>query len=409
MTGNSAKNQKYLGNKGLIALIALLSAFVPMTTDLYLPALPHMAESFQSTAAVVNMTLIVFFVFYAFGSLIFGPLSDRYGRKPLLLFGTIMYIVSSLLCAFAPNIYFLIGCRIFQALGSGALSAVSMAIIKDVYNGKERVSILAIVQSMMFVAPIIAPVLGALILKFTTWRGIFIVLSIIGAISLVGIILFKETLEQSTEGNVFQSIRRLGVVLRNPGFTSLTVTFSLAAIPLMAYVSSSSYIYIDQFALSEQSYSFFFAANAVASVVAPFIYVKLYRYLSNNSIINIGFIVMAVSGGLIATVGTRSPILFVLTLIPSTLACSLLRPPSTNIIFEQEQQDNGSVSSLLNCIMTLFGSSGMMLISLNWANRIMVIGIAYLVIACVSILSWNYLANKDYIRQVETANHSINT
>ncbi|UWG97898.1 multidrug effflux MFS transporter [Dehalobacter sp. DCM] len=403
MTNEKFKKQIYLGNRGLIVLIALLSAFVPMTTDLYLPALPHMADSFQSTAGVVNMTLIFFFIFYAVGSLIFGPLSDRFGRKPLLLFGIIVYIISSILCAAASSIYLLIGYRVLQALGSGALSAVSMAIIKDVYDEKERVSILAVVQSMIFMAPIIAPVVGALILKVTTWRGIFGFLSLIGLISLIGIILFKETLEEKTEGNVFQSICRLGTVLRNPGFSSLTVTFSLGAIPLMAYVSSSSYIYIDQFGLSEQLYSFFFAANAVASVIAPFLYIKLCRRHSDQTIINSAFIITALSGFLIALFGSHSPLFFVLTLIPSTLACGLLRPPSTNIIFEQHPRDNGSVSSLLNFIMTLFGSFGMILISLDWTNRIVIIGIMYFIAAFISLLSWNHLVNKGYVHSVEAA------
>lgn len=401
MTEEQFKKQKYLGNKGLIVLIALLSAFVPMTTDLYLPALPHMAESFQTSASVINMTLIAFFVFYAVGTLIFGPLSDRYGRKPILLFGAIVYIISSIACASASYVYLLIGFRILQALGSGALSSVAMAIIKDVYDEKERVSILAIVQSMTFVAPIIAPVIGALILRFTTWRGIFGVLGIIGTLSLLGIILLKETVTDPTKGNIFQSIGRLGIVLRNPGFTSLTFLFSLSAIPLMAYVSSSSYIYIDQFGLSEQAYSIFFAANALASVIGPFIYVKMAKRATNFTMINIGFIVMAVSGCLIATAGNLSPMFFVLTLVPSTLAGGILRPPSTNLIFEQQQQDSGSVSSLMNCFFTLFGSVGMMLISMDWANRILVIGIMYVIVACISLLSWNYYANKDYVRQVE--------
>ena len=129
-----ARKQKYLGEKGLIALITFLSAFVPLSTDLYLPALPGMAKYFSVSADLANLTLILFFVFFAIGTLFWGPLSDKYGRRPVLLIGLSVYSAASLACAGSWNIDYLIAFRILQALGGSGAFAVATAMIKDVYE-----------------------------------------------------------------------------------------------------------------------------------------------------------------------------------------------------------------------------------------------------------------------------------
>ena len=149
--------QKYLGATGLVLLIALLSGFVPLSTDLYLPALPGMSAYFGASADRINLTLTAFFVFYALGALGWGPLSDHYGRKPILMAGLGLYVLASAACAFTWNVEGLIVCRIFQALGGSAAGAVATAIVKDVYSGKKRESVLAIVQSMVLISPAVAP------------------------------------------------------------------------------------------------------------------------------------------------------------------------------------------------------------------------------------------------------------
>ena len=180
------KSQKYLGEKGLMALIAFLSAFVPLSTDLYFPFLSGMAGYFQTPVKLINLTLILFFVFYSAGMLFWGPLSDKYGRRPVLLTGLFIYSIASLLCSCAGDVYHLIIFRVFQAIGGGAASAVAMAIVKDVYEGRKRVTVLALVQSMTVLAPAVAPVLGAALLTFITWRGVFWVLTGAGILALAG-------------------------------------------------------------------------------------------------------------------------------------------------------------------------------------------------------------------------------
>ena len=127
---NIAK-QKYLGKTGLVLFITLMNMFIPLSTDLYLPALPSMSEVFGVPTALTNLTLVAFFFFYAVGTLFWGPMSDKYGRKRILNAGAALYAAASMLCAMAPGVYVLIGARVAQGIGAGAITAVSMALIKD--------------------------------------------------------------------------------------------------------------------------------------------------------------------------------------------------------------------------------------------------------------------------------------
>ena len=141
---NVAK-QKYLGKNGLVLFITLMNMFIPLSTDLYLPALPGMSEVWGVPGSLTNLTLVAFFFFYAVGTLFWGPMSDKYGRKKILTVGAGIYTLSSMACALSVNVYMLIAARVVQGIGAGSITAVSMALIKDCFGGKQRETILAVV------------------------------------------------------------------------------------------------------------------------------------------------------------------------------------------------------------------------------------------------------------------------
>ncbi|HWR56855.1 MAG TPA: multidrug effflux MFS transporter [Negativicutes bacterium] len=389
LTSDTIK-QKYLGNKGFILFIALMNMFIPLSTDLYLPALPTMGAYFQSNPAVTNLTLSAFFFFYAVGILIWGPLSDKYGRKPVLLTGTVIYTLSSVACALATNVYFLIGARALQGIGAGGITSISMAMIKDCFVGKKREAILAITQSMSGLAPMLAPVVGAGILKFFSWRGAFWALTAIAVVNLLLTLLYDETLkpEERYGGTLAGSLGRLLVVAKNKSFLLPAVIFSLNALPFMGYIALSSYIYVDYFRLSEQVYSFFFAANALVSILGPVIYV---RFLSSvdKKFVAVGFFGLAtVSGLLVMTIGTISPILFLGSFMIMSLICTASRPFSTQILFEQQRGDTGSASSIINTLVMVLGSIGMLIASFPCGNIVVGLGVLITVFSAVSLGSW---------------------
>jgi DHA1 family bicyclomycin/chloramphenicol resistance-like MFS transporter len=383
--------QRFLGVKGLVVLIALLSAFVPLSTDMYLPALPGMSASFGVSTHQVNLTLTAFFIFYALGTLVWGPLSDRYGRKPVLVSGLGLYVIASVMCAFMWNVNGLVVCRIFQALGGSAAGVVATAIVKDVYSGRQRGPVLAIVQSMVLISPAVAPILGAFLLKVTSWRGIFWALSGVGLLALLGSLLFQETIPQRSGGMLLSSLGRLGRALQNRSFTSLLLLFSLGSVSGLAFIASSTYIYQDNFHLSGQMYSLFFALNALGMIAGPMIYLWLVRRFHSEHIIVGCYVAIASSGLLVCLFGSLQPWIFALCILPASMAGSCLRPPAANLMLEQQKSDTGAIASLMGCTGLLMGALGMQLISLPWGNMILALGIMTFGAAAISLIAWPFV------------------
>lgn len=382
--------QKYLGPFGLVALLVVTSLVTPLSLDMYTPAVPHMTEYFETDAGTVNLTLAGYYLFFAIGLLVFGPTSDRYGRKPVLLAGMLAYTAASALCATAPDIWMLIGMRVVQALGAGAVSAVSTAIVKDAIIPKKREAILSIVQVMFVVGPVLAPVVGALILQVADWHMTFWTLSGIGLVCAVLSLLYRETLPTQAryQGTVFGSIAQLGTVAKNKGFTSFLCIVGLYNLPFMAYIAVGSYIYITFFGLSELEYSYFFAIAALLTAIGPLIWLKASRYVSARRFTTIIIVIALASGIAMMMVGEISPYLFCATFLVFAIMEACVRPYSTNILLSQQEGDTGAASSLINFAHTAIGCAGMVLAVLPWPNYIVGVGAIIVLSMAVAAISW---------------------
>ena len=272
-----------------------------------------MSRHFNALPSEINLTLTLFFVVYSIGTLVWGPLCDKYGRRPVLLVGLSVYVVASMLCATAWDVYALIAFRVLQAAGGSTAGTCATAIVKDVYAGRRREAVLALVQSMVLISPAAAPVLGAIMLQLTSWRGVFWVLAGIGVIALAGSLLFEETIPERSPVSVLRTFTRLGKVLENRRFTSLLVIFSLFSVASLAFITSSSYIYVDGFGLSERAYSYYFTLNALGLISGPMLYMRLSRHFSRGSIIIGCMATLVASGLLVAGLGQLQPWLFTIT------------------------------------------------------------------------------------------------
>ena len=393
------KKQKFFGDRSIIAMLALLSAFPPLSIDLYLPALPRVMEMLHASQRLVNLSLSLFLIFFALGILVWGPISEKYGRKPILLIGLAMYVLGSAGCALSFNVTQLIVSRVFQAFGGGAAGAVATAMVKDMYTGRKRETMLAVVMAMVVVAPVVAPVIGAIILEYMSWNAIFWVLTGVGALSFFLSLLLQETLEVRYSGSMVHSLGRLAVVMKNPGFSILLGIFSLAPLPMMAFIAASAFIYIRGFGMTEEMYSYYFGFNALGAMVGPLLYIRLSRWISPGNIIASCFGLMTICGIVINVAGSNYPKLFALTMAAATVAMSLMRPPTANLLLSQQEGDTGSAASLINFMGMFMGSVGMFLISLETEGMIPSLGLMQIVIGAVCGSLWLIFRGRPFICQ----------
>jgi len=207
-------------------------------------------------------------------------------------------------------------------------------------------------------------------------------------IAMLGGLLLEETLQERNTGALLYSFTRLGRVLQNRGFTMLLILFSLGGISGLAFVSASTFIYQDGFHLSSQAYSFYFAVNAICLIAGPIVYMRISRRFHAETIIRVCFLISLASGGLMILFGNLAPYVFMLCILPSSIAGSVIRPPAANLMLEQQKGDTGSLVSVMGCTGMLMGSLGMTLISLPWGNTIIALGTMTLLTALTATLAW---------------------
>ncbi len=389
--------QPVLGKTGMLFFLVIISAFPPLTIDLYLPALPQMVEVFNTDRSMVNLTLSSYFVTYAIGLLFWGPLSEKFGRKPILLIGLAGYMVASILCAMTNSIEQLIGARVFQAFAGSAITVIATAIVKDLYDGREREKIMATIMSLVIIAPMVAPVFGAFLLKIASWRMMFVTLAIFGAFASVLACCYRETLETKYQGSMFRSWGRMGVVMKNRSFLKLLVIFSIIPMALMGFLAAGSYIYIDRFGLTEQQFSYAFAFNALCASFGPTIYMKLSYRMPVQKVISGCFSLLALAGTFTLTIGDLSPWFFMFIAAPATLMAIIMRVPGTNLMLNQQDHDTGSAVALIQFFSMICGSLGMVLVSIRPESLIENLGFIQLSIGTLGGLMWLMVRNKEFV------------
>ena len=198
-----------LKNGPLVALIIVLSVFAPISTDMYLSALPDMMVHFSTNESVMNMTLYGFLLSLTVSSLFIGPISDKYGRRPVLIVSMFLYMMMSVLCAFTDDIIVMIVLRIVQAIGGGGAMVVSIALIKDCFEPSRIGSIMTVVTAIGVIGPVLAPIIGTALTELSDWRSTFIAPAVISAICLVTASIMDETLDDGMRytGSVIGSVR----------------------------------------------------------------------------------------------------------------------------------------------------------------------------------------------------------
>lgn len=357
-----------------LLILALLAAFPPLSTDMYLPALPSLTRQWASTEAVINLTLTAFFISFSLALLIYGPLSDRFGRKPVLLGGISLYILACLVCAQAGSPTALIVGRIFQGLGAASASTLSLAMSKDLFHGAERERALAHLAVIVALAPMLAPIFGGFILVFARWSFIFYAQMLLGLLAMYGVWRLREP-APGTPRSMRDVLTGYGRLMGNARFMSLCLLMAVGMSPLFCFIGGSSFIYVTHFGLNEQVYSYFFAFNAAALMLGFALCARLLKRVQGFRIILVGFWGLLVSAVALMLCAQWGPWGMALPMAVLTFFLGLSRPPSNHFLLEQVSTDAGSAASLIMFTYFVMGAVAMWFIALPWENKILTLGI----------------------------------
>ena len=382
----------------LAAILGTLAAFAPLSIDMYLPALPHIASELHTTPSFVQLSLTFFMLGLALGQLLVGPLSDVRGRRTPLLIGLAIYSVASLLCAFSPSIWFFIALRFIQGLSGAAGIVLSRAIVRDIYSGLEMTKFFSLLALVNGIAPILAPIIGAFVLLFAPWKAVFIILSLIGVVMFF-LVLFSlpESLpvESRSVGGLVQTTRTFKQLILDRSFIGFALSQALVSAVLFAYISGSSFVLQNVYGTSPLVYSLIFGLNGVGIATASQITGKLADRISEVKLFFAG-IIMAVFGSITLLVLLAFQANLYLILIPLLIAISSIGVVSTtgnSLALQSQGKIAGSASALLGLLQFSFAGIVAPLTGLGH-NPSLSMGIVMTVVSLGAVLSFFLLVSR---------------
>ena len=368
--------QKYLPQWVIILLIVILSTIPPFSTDMFLPALPEMVQSFGTTEAVLNITLYGFMFFQAVFMLLLGPISDKYGRKPILAISIIIYIITSLLASVAPTIETFILCRMIQGASSGGMMVISIALIKDCFEERIRNTVLTLTVVLGVVGPVASPILGAYIIEAINWQSTLAFPGLLTIICLIITLLFSESLpaEEKLTGNLPSVYKRMAGVCRHKSFMTFLFAMGIFSLPFMAYLAVSSYIFVEGFGIAGTTYSYMLAVNAILGTLGMLLLQRLTKGRSNKTMGVIVIIFAFVSSFILLGAGHLNAAVCFIGTTFMVISAFAARPYALGILMSQFDGDTGSVSSVFNFPLVFIGCLGMAAGTLPWPTYITGLG-----------------------------------
>lgn len=337
--------------------LALLSAFGPFVTDLYLPALPSLTGYFNTSASSVQLSLSLSMLGLALGQLLVGPVSDKFGRRRPLLFSMWLFVFSTIACLFSRDIHFFVIFRLIQGIAGAGGVVLSKSIPTDMFTGRELARYLAIISAINGIAPVVSPVIGGILLEFTSWKGVFIVLLGLGVVILLLSYNLHESLppERRSKRSVFTTFFALGTVFRNPVYTYNTLIMGMAAVVLFSYIASSPFIIQEHYGYSPIVFSLCFSLNALGIAAGSALSIRFKRPELSIKTGTSGLLIFALLTAL--CLFTHMPfVYFEASLLPMLISVGLLFPSSTALAMDSERANAGAASAVLGALVFLAGA-----------------------------------------------------
>ncbi|MFF4618681.1 multidrug effflux MFS transporter [Nonomuraea jabiensis] len=363
------------GSRGLLLVIlGALSAIGPLSIDMYLPALPAITSEMLSAPAQVQLTLTACLIGVSIGQVIAGPVSDVRGRRTPLIVGVAGFMAASLLCAFAPSVPMLIAFRLLQGVLGGAALVIVRAVVRDLYDGAAIARIFATLMLVSGLAPILAPIAGAQLLAFTSWRGVFVALSVAGVVLLLAVLGgVRETLPAAgrESGGLRHTAGTFGRLLRDRTFMGTALTASLAFAAMFGYISGSPFVLQEVYGATPQQYSLIFGLNAFGLTAMAQLGGRLSGRVPPVTLVITGLAVALTGASLLLTAALTGLGLWGIVggLFVIMLGQGLVMPATGALaLASQPAQIAGSASALLGVLQFALGAAAAPLVGIAGAG-----------------------------------------
>jgi MFS transporter, DHA1 family, multidrug resistance protein len=358
------KKRKFL----TILILGLLTAVVPFSIDMYLPGFPEIADSLNTTVSNVALSLSSFFIGIAIGQLAYGPILDRFGRKVPLYTGLIFYCIASIGCSFAASIDVLIVLRFFQAIGACAASVAATAMVRDLFPARENARIFSFLMLVLSASPMLAPTIGGYISAWFGWQAIFIVLTVLIAVIMLGVFFFlpeSRAADKEHSLNFFSVIKGYQAVVKEGYFMVYSISGAISFGCLFTYIASSPGIFMGNYHLSQQQYGFLFAFIAFGLIGASQLNNLLMKRYSSEQIVTRVFVFQNIFGVVLIAAALLNIDSF--WSVTAMLFCFLapigfVMPNASALAMKPFTQNAGSAAALLGFIQMGLGSVATILI-----------------------------------------------
>lgn len=365
----------------LTIFLGVMSAMAPLATDMYLPALPVMQAELGVTASVAQLTLTMTMLGMAFGQILMGPLSDRYGRRRPLLLGMVGFTIAAVGCTFAENVPIFLTFRFLMGFAGASGIVISRAIARDVCEGPELTRFFAILMMVNGLAPIIAPVIGGQVLLFASWRGIFVLLIVVGIVQAGATVAYRETLAPARRlGGVWESFRKYPELLRDRYILGHCLTQCFVFGAFFSYLAGSSFLFQNIYHVSPQVYSLIFGGIGIGLLVVGMIPARLAGRVPDVSLLRWSIIIPLVSSVLLlagfladAPIWYTIPVLFV-TIVP----LSVMGTASFSLALSRQGKSAGSTSALIGFAQMILGGLMMPVVGIAGDHTAVPMGIIML-------------------------------
>lgn len=351
---------------GLIAVLAMLTAFTPMSIDMYLPAFPTIRNDFQASTAEIQLSLSAFMLAFGFGQILYGPLGDHFGRKPVLIAGVVLYIASSALCALADTAQQLVALRTVQGLSACAAPVMARTMVRDLAERDRAAQVMSILMASVSMAPMLAPLIGSAVMDLFGWRAIFLTLTLFGILALVAASFkLKETLRPELRGPLaFGGIaRRFGELLATRTYMGYALTTGFLFGAMFSYISISSFVLMEVYGLGPTAYALIFGVSVVAMTAGAMINSRLTRRVGADVVLRCACVAPAIAGAALIAYGiieSRTgalgwyPIPFLSMALIASMA--FIAPNSTACALQRYPHMAGAAASLLGVVQFGCGS-----------------------------------------------------